>query len=204
MWCPTDGGCVSNFTGCDARPQIPVKYPSMCSMCSSKSSCSLCTAASGCGWCSSLFRCLEGSTSTSFNEYCSASNWYWSYCPSAPYATPRPNYNGGGSGPTLPIVWIILGVGAVVSAIVVGILICIRRRNARLAAQSTGGFELTTSAIEPSGDASTGFSYAQPAAAAFSEALPGYMYTTPATNDQPQYIYTAVPVGAPVVSINPQ
>lgn len=123
--------------------------------------------------------------------YCSTSAWRWLSCsaPASPIA----------QRPSLAIFWIFLGVGAALCVVVLIIALLIRRRRLRQQAQSADVIELAaTSAV--SDDSAPGYTYA-PAPAAFAEAVPGYLYTTPTAGNQPQYIYTAVPVGAPVQSL---
>lgn len=79
------------------------------------------------------------------------------------------------------------------------LVICIRRRR-QLASDDSTSFELASAEDYPIEDYSAPSS-AQPA---FGNALPGYLYTTSSSDaSQPQYVYTAVPVG-PVVSSIPQ
>ena len=81
------------------------------------------------------------------------------------------------------------------------IVICVRRRR-QLANNDSAAFELGPAdnfAIED--DASSPSFISQPQ---FGNALPGYLYTTQSNDtSQPQYVYTAVPVG-PVVNHIPQ
>lgn len=99
----------------------------------------------------------------------------------------------------------ILVLGGVMALIAgsVMIVVCVRRRR-QLASNDATSFELGPTdnfAIEDDESSSSPSFISQPQ---FGNALPGYLYTTQSNDaSQPQYVYTAVPVG-PVVNSIPQ
>jgi hypothetical protein len=190
-WCgtpsSTNGECVSTSTACLPGYSY-FTTPSTCPAppsCSSASTCSACILKTGCGWCASTASCTSGTRSGATASFCSSSNWRFGTC----------YYNNS----HLAVLWIVLGVGTALCVLALVLVICIRRAR-QASASNNDTIELS---VSPVGDASSGFSYtAEPSPSFGASAMPGYMYTTTSSGaNQPTYLYTAVPVGAPVMSI---
>jgi len=185
VWCGVTNECMSRQTTC-LIPSTLVQYSQYCSSgtpppvpvadtCANVRGCDSCVRQHNCGWCSYTSKCMLLTS----QRYCPSSSFYSASCPRS--ASSRN-----------VIAWVVLALGCIGTFIALTLVICIRRRR-QAASEDVANFEL-----QPTG----GFS-APTTPSVLTSTVPGYMYTTASSGNQPQYIYTAVPVG-PVLDSIPQ